>query len=66
MLIDVDLHRGVRVTAEPRAARAAVPISIGTAVYGLDGDTGEDLARAADAALYAAKARIEPRPRAAR
>jgi diguanylate cyclase (GGDEF)-like protein len=57
---------GVRVTAERLAARAAVPISIGTAVYGLDGDTGEELARAADAALYAAKARIEPRARAAR
>ena len=56
---------GVRVTAERLAARAAVPISIGTAVYGIDGHTGEELARAADAALYAAKG-IEPQPRAAR
>jgi diguanylate cyclase (GGDEF)-like protein len=57
---------GVRVTAERLAARAAVPISIGTAVYGIDGHTGEELARAADAALYAAKARIEPQAGAAR
>jgi diguanylate cyclase (GGDEF)-like protein len=57
---------GVRVTAERLAARAAVPISIGTAVYGIDGHTAAELARAADAALYAAKARIEPRARAAR
>jgi diguanylate cyclase (GGDEF)-like protein len=57
---------GVRATAERLAARAEVPISIGTAVYGIDGHTGEELARAADAALYAAKALIEPQARAAR
>jgi diguanylate cyclase (GGDEF)-like protein len=57
---------GVRVTAERLAARAAVPISIGTAVYGIDGHTAEELARAADAALYAAKRRVEPQAPAAR
>ena len=57
---------GVRATAERLAERAAVKISIGTAVYGLDGHTADELARAADAALYAAKARVEPKTPAAR
>jgi len=52
---------GARVAAERLAARAEVAISIGTAVYGVDGHTAGELARAADAALYAAKrARVEP------
>jgi diguanylate cyclase (GGDEF)-like protein len=55
-----------RATAERLAARSAVPISIGTAVYGPDGHTLEELARAADAALYAAKRRVEPLAPAAR
>jgi diguanylate cyclase (GGDEF)-like protein len=48
-------------TAERLCERAAVPISIGTAVYGIDGHTTDELARAADAALYEAKRRrVEP------
>jgi GGDEF domain-containing protein len=44
-----------------------VPISIGTAVYGIDGHTADELARAADAALYEAKRRrVEPQAAGAR
>ena len=43
---------GARATAERLRARAGIPISIGTAVYGIDGHTADELARAADAALY--------------
>jgi diguanylate cyclase (GGDEF)-like protein len=57
---------GARAAAERLAERAAVPISIGAAVYGRDGHTLEELARAADAALYAAKRRVEPHAPAAR
>jgi GGDEF domain-containing protein len=42
------------------AGLTTVAISVGTAVYGLDGYTADELARAADAALYAAKRRVEP------
>ena len=48
---------GARDAAERLRGAAGVPISIGAAVYGIDGHTAEDLARAADAALYAAKRR---------
>jgi diguanylate cyclase (GGDEF)-like protein len=57
---------GARATAARLIERSGVPISIGTAVYGLDGHTADELARAADAALYAAKRRVEPRTSAAR
>lgn len=58
---------GAHATAERLRARSGVPISVGTAVYGVDGHTSDELARAADAALYAAKAhRVEPRAAAAR
>jgi diguanylate cyclase (GGDEF)-like protein len=51
---------GAHATAERLAAITTVAISVGTAVYGLDGHTAEELGRAADAALYAAKRRVEP------
>ena len=52
---------GARATAERLIERTGVPISVGTAVYGIDGLTADDLARAADAALYTAKRRrVEP------
>jgi diguanylate cyclase (GGDEF)-like protein len=51
---------GAQATAERLRERAGVSISIGAAVYGIDGLTGEELARAADAALYAAKRHVEP------
>ena len=51
---------GAHATAERLASITTVPISVGTAVYGLDGHTTDELARAADAALYAAKRRVEP------
>jgi diguanylate cyclase (GGDEF)-like protein len=58
---------GARATAERLRAGAGVPISIGTAVYGIDGHTTDELARAADAALYDAKRqRVEPRAAGAR
>ncbi len=58
---------GARSTAERLAARAGVEISIGAAVYGIDGHSLDELARAADAALYAAKRRrVEPKAPAAR
>ena len=58
---------GARATAERLVARAEVEISIGTAVYGIDGHSLDELARAADAALYAAKRpRVEPQAPTAR
>jgi two-component system cell cycle response regulator len=52
---------GAEATARRLRERAGVSISVGTAVYGIDGLTGDELARAADAALYAAKSRlVEP------
>ena len=58
---------GAREAAARLCERAAIPISIGTAVYGVDGHTGEELARAADATLYEAKARrVEPQASPAR
>jgi diguanylate cyclase (GGDEF)-like protein len=58
---------GARQVAERLRERAGIPISIGAAVYGIDGHTGEELARAADAALYEAKrGRVEPRASSAR
>jgi diguanylate cyclase (GGDEF)-like protein len=58
---------GAQATAERLRAGAGVPISIGAAVYGIDGHTTDELARAADAALYDAKRRrVEPRAAAAR
>jgi GGDEF domain-containing protein len=47
--------------------RAGIPISIGAAVYGIDGHTADELARAADDALYDAKRRrVEPQASGAR
>ena len=57
---------GARATAERLRERCAIPISIGPAVYGIDGLTADELARAADAALYDAKRGVEPQARAAR
>jgi diguanylate cyclase (GGDEF)-like protein len=58
---------GARATADRLAAAAGVAISVGTAVYGLDGHTMDELARAADAALYGAKhGRVEPQASRAR
>jgi diguanylate cyclase (GGDEF)-like protein len=45
---------------------AAPAISTGSAAYGVDGQSIDDLMRAADAALYAAKRRAEPRAAMAR
>jgi diguanylate cyclase (GGDEF)-like protein len=57
---------GAREAADRLAAGAGMPISIGTATYGPDGRTADDLSRAADAALYAAKRESEPRRAGAR
>jgi diguanylate cyclase (GGDEF)-like protein len=58
---------GALATAERLRERSDVPISVGTAVYGVDGHTATELARAADAALYDAKRRrVEPQAPAAR
>jgi diguanylate cyclase (GGDEF)-like protein len=58
---------GVRATAERLRDRAGIPISIGAAVYGIDGHTADEPARAADAALYDAKLRrVEPQASGAR
>jgi diguanylate cyclase (GGDEF)-like protein len=58
---------GAREAAARLRERAAIAISIGSAVYGVDGHTDEELARAADATLYEAKARrIEPQASPAR
>jgi two-component system, cell cycle response regulator len=51
---------GARATAERLASITTVAISVGTAVYGVDGHTADELGRAADAALYAAKRPVEP------
>jgi len=55
---------GARATAERLRERSSIPISIGTAVHGLDGLTADELARAADAALYHAKRGVAARARA--
>jgi diguanylate cyclase (GGDEF)-like protein len=58
---------GAHATAERLRERAGIPISVGAAVYGVDGHTADELARAADAALYDAKRRrVEPQPSPAR
>jgi diguanylate cyclase (GGDEF)-like protein len=58
---------GAEASAQRLRERAGVSISVGAAVYGIDGLTGDELARAADAALYAAKRRrVEPPAAAAR
>jgi len=69
------LRHGAR-DVRPPCSTASAPISIGAAVHGLDGFTADELARAADAALYDAKRgvaarararpRVEPQARAAR
>jgi diguanylate cyclase (GGDEF)-like protein len=52
---------GAGQVAQRLRERAGIPISIGSAVYGIDGHTADELARAADAALYEAKRlRVEP------
>jgi diguanylate cyclase (GGDEF)-like protein len=52
---------GAHQVAQRLRERAGVPISIGAAVYGIDGHTADELARAADATLYEAKRRrVEP------
>ena len=66
VLLPVTGATGARSTAARLLELSEIPISIGTAVYGLDGLTADELARAADAALYAAKRRVEPRAPAAR
>ena len=51
---------GAQAIAERLASITTVAISVGTAVYGVDGHSAEELGRAADAALYAAKRGVEP------
>ena len=52
---------GALQAAQRLRERAGIPISVGAAVYGIDGHTADELARAADAALYEAKRRrVEP------
>ena len=58
--------QGAREAAGRLAASTSVAVSIGAAVYGFDGYTIDDLARAADAALYSVKQRVEPQAAAAR
>jgi diguanylate cyclase (GGDEF)-like protein len=55
-----------RDVADRLTAGAGVPISIGAASYGPDGTTADDISRAADAALYAAKRGGEPHHAGAR
>jgi diguanylate cyclase (GGDEF)-like protein len=57
---------GAREAADRLTARAGIPISIGAATYGPDGQTADELSRAADAALYVAKRGGEPRRAGAR
>jgi diguanylate cyclase (GGDEF)-like protein len=58
---------GAATAAERLRNRSTIRISIGAAVYGIDGLTADELARAADAALYEAKRRrVEPQAPAAR
>ena len=58
---------GAAATAERLRGAAGIPISVGSAVYGIDGHTADELARAADAALYDAKRRrVEPQASPAR
>jgi diguanylate cyclase (GGDEF)-like protein len=60
VLLPATGSEGARATAERLASITTVAISVGAAVYGVDGRTADDLGRAADAALYAAKRRVEP------
>ena len=57
---------GAREAADRLVMSAGIPISIGAAAYGADGRTADDLSRAADTALYAAKRRGEPHRTATR
>jgi diguanylate cyclase (GGDEF)-like protein len=58
---------GASATAERLAVQAGVAISVGAAVHGVHGLTIDELARAADAALYEAKSRrVEPQAAGAR
>lgn len=67
VLLPATSTAGARATADRLAAAAGVAISVGTAVYGIDGHTIDELTRVADAALYAAKhRRVEPRASGAR
>jgi diguanylate cyclase (GGDEF)-like protein len=66
VLLPATAATGARATAERLRERSAIAISIGTAVYGIDGLTADELARAADAALYDAKRAVEPQAPAAR
>jgi diguanylate cyclase (GGDEF)-like protein len=66
ILLPATGETGARTTAERLRERSAIAISIGTAVYGIDGLTADELARAADAALYEAKRGVEPQAPAAR
>jgi diguanylate cyclase (GGDEF)-like protein len=57
---------GASAIADRLRGAAGVTISVGTAVYGIDGHTADELARAADATLYEAKRRVEPQASSAR
>jgi diguanylate cyclase (GGDEF)-like protein len=67
VLLPATGRAGAAATADRLRAAAGIPISIGIAVYGIDGHTTDELARAADAALYEAKRRrVEPQASPAR
>ena len=55
-----------RATAARLAELTTVGISVGISVYGIDGHTIDELARAADASLYSLKGRVEPQAHGAR
>jgi diguanylate cyclase (GGDEF)-like protein len=67
VLLPATSPAGAATAAGRLRGAARVPISIGSAIYGIDGHTTEELARAADAALYEAKRRrVEPQASPAR
>lgn len=57
ILVPATGTNGAHATAERLRSGSTVPISVGVAVYGVDGHTLDELARNADAQLYAAKRR---------
>ena len=67
ILLPATGHAGATATADRLRGAAGIPISIGIAVYGIDGHTTDELARAADFTLYEAKRRrVEPQASSAR
>jgi diguanylate cyclase (GGDEF)-like protein len=67
ILLPATGRAGAAATADRLRGAAGIPISIGIAVYGIDGHTTDELARAADFTLYEAKRRrVEPQASSAR